>query len=61
MTETEMMTDTTDGQTVQSPLEAMAEHIRDTGAAMVLACDVVQGEIEVRVNANECCSTGIVA
>ena len=52
MTKTEMMTDTTGDKTGQSPLEAMVEHIRDTGAAMVLACDVVQGEIEVRVNAN---------
>ena len=53
MTETEMITDTTDGQPLQSPLQAMAEHIRDSGAAMVLACDVVQGEIVVRVNASD--------
>ena len=53
MTETEMMTDTTDDQTGQPPLEAMAEHIRDLGAAVVLACDVSQGEIVVRVNASD--------
>ena len=47
MTETEMMTDTTDGQTGQSPLEAMAEHIRDSGAAMVLACDVLKARLKL--------------
>ena len=31
----------------------MVEHIRDLGAAMVLACDVLQGEIVVRVNASD--------
>ena len=40
MTETEMMKDMSDEQTGQSPLEAMAEHIRDSGAVMLLACDV---------------------
>ena len=53
MTEKEFMTDTSDGQKGQSPRETMAEHIRESGAAMVLACDVVQGEIEVRVNASD--------
>ena len=53
MTESEIMTDASDGQTGQSPLEAMVEHIRESGAAMVLACDVVQGEIEVRVSSSD--------
>ena len=50
MTETEMMTDTTDDQTGEPLLEAMAEHICDSGAGMVLEGQVVQGEIEVKVN-----------
>ena len=37
MTETEIMTDTSEDQTGQSPLEALAEHIRNSGAGMVLA------------------------
>jgi NADH-quinone oxidoreductase subunit C len=53
MTETKTMTDTVDDQTDEMPLQAMAEHICDVGAAMVLACDVVKGEIEVRANAND--------
>jgi len=53
MTETEIMTDASDDQTRQSPLQAMTEHIRDSGAAMVLACDIVRGEIEVKVNAGD--------
>ena len=57
MTETETTTDKSDDQTVQSPLEAMADHIRDSGAAMVLECGVVHGEIEVRVNAIDVAAT----
>ena len=53
MTEIEIMTDASEDQPGQSPLSSMAEHIRDAGAAMVLSCDVVHGEIEVRVNAND--------
>jgi NADH-quinone oxidoreductase subunit C len=53
MTETKTMTDTVDDQTDEMPLQAMAEHICDVGAAMVLVCDVVKGEIEVRANAND--------
>ena len=53
MTETEIMTDASDDRTVQSPIEAMVEHICDFGAAMVLACDIVHGEIVVRVNASD--------
>ena len=53
MTETEIMTDAGDDQKGHSPFQAMAEHIRDSGAAMVLACDVVRGEIEVKVNASD--------
>ena len=53
MTEIEIMKDAGDDQTAQSPLQAMVEHIRDSGAAMVLACEVVRGEIEVRVNASD--------
>ena len=53
MTENEIMTDASVDQTGQSPLKAMAEHIRDSGAAMVLACDVVRGEIVVRVNVSD--------
>ena len=57
MTETETTTDKSDDQTVQSPLEAMADHIRDSGAAMVLECGVVHGEIVVRVNAIDVAAT----
>ena len=53
MTETEIMTGTSGNQTDQSLLEAMAKHIRDSGAAMVLACAVVRGEIEVRVKSSD--------
>ena len=53
MTETEIMTDASGNETGQSPLKAMAEHIRNSGSATVLACDVVRGEIEVRVNASD--------
>ena len=53
MTETEILTNVSDDQSGSSPLEVMAEHIRDSGAAMLLACDVVQGEIEVTVNASD--------
>ena len=53
MTETEIMTDASDDRTVQSPIEAMAEHICDFGAAMVLTCGIVHGEIVVRVNASD--------
>jgi NADH-quinone oxidoreductase subunit C len=53
MIETEIMTDAVDDQADGSPVQAMAEYIRDASAAMLLACDVVQGEIEVRVNASD--------
>jgi NADH-quinone oxidoreductase subunit C len=53
MTETKIMTGLGDDQTGESPLQSMAEHIRDSGAAMVLACDVVRGEIEVKVNVSD--------
>ena len=53
MTETEIMTDASEDQPGHSPLSSMTEHIRDAGAAMVLSCDVVNGEIEVRVNSND--------
>jgi NADH-quinone oxidoreductase subunit C len=53
MIETEIMTDAVDDQAGGSPVQAMAEYIRDACAAMLLACDVVQGEIEVRVNASD--------
>ena len=52
MTETES-TIVSDDQTGRSPLQVMAEHIRDAGAAMLLACNVVQGEIEARVNSSD--------
>jgi NADH-quinone oxidoreductase subunit C len=53
VTETEIMIDEVEDQKSGSPLKAMADHIRDAGAAMVLACDVLQGEIEVRVSASD--------
>ena len=53
MTETEMTTDAVDNQTGDTPVEAMAEHIRDAGAAMVLGCDLIPGEIEIRVKASD--------
>jgi NADH-quinone oxidoreductase subunit C len=53
MTETEIMTEAGDDQTGELPLRVIAEHIRDAGSGMVLVCDVVRGEIEVRVNAGD--------
>ena len=53
MTETEITEDLGNDQKGGSPLKIMAEHIRESGAATILACDVVRGEIEVRVNASD--------
>ena len=52
MTETESIM-ASDDQTGRSPLQVMADYIRDSGAAMLLKCDVVRGEIEVRVNPSD--------
>ena len=53
MTGREIMTDVDDDQPIEVSVEVMAEHIRDTGAAVVLAVEVVNGEIIVRVNVND--------
>ena len=53
MTETEIMTDAGDDQEGLSSMKALAKYIRDAGGTVVLACDVVQGEIEIRVNAGD--------
>ena len=52
MTETVSIT-ASDDQTGRSPLQVMADHIRDAGAKMLLTCDVVRGEIEARVNSSD--------
>ena len=52
MAETESIM-ASDDQTGRSPLQVMADYIRDSGAAMLLKCDVVRGEIEVRVNPSD--------
>ena len=52
MTETKITTGAGGDQARETQLLAMAEHIRDSGLAMVLACEVVRGEIEVKVNAS---------
>ena len=52
MTETESIT-ASDDQTGRSPLQVMADHIRDAGEAMLLTCDVVRGEIKARVNSSD--------
>jgi NADH-quinone oxidoreductase subunit C len=57
MTEAEVLIDNGDDQSDVSPLQVMADHIRDAGGVMVLACDVVQGEIEIKVNASDVTTT----
>ena len=52
MTETESIT-ASDDQIGRSQLQVMADHIRDAGAAMLLTCDVVRGEIEAKVNSSD--------
>jgi NADH-quinone oxidoreductase subunit C len=39
------------GDTSESPLQLMADHLRDIGQGLLLSSEVVHGEIEVQVNA----------
>ena len=41
------------GNTGESPLQSMADHLREIGQGLLLSSDVVHGEIELRVNAGD--------